>query len=102
MDLKNQIIDLIKESGLENKSVVSILDEVRKKFHNRRNVGDKVLSERVLSEHMQALIYRDLYPLSKNKREVYYKGAWRKVYGEKTKRYIIYLKGSLDVKFKRK
>lgn len=92
---------MIKESGLENKEVVSILDEIRKNYHNRKNIGDKTISEKDLST-MVANIFRKNYPLSKDKKYVFYQGGWRKLYGAAPDRYIVYLKSNTPVTFKKK
>lgn len=101
MNLKKKIINLITKSGLTNKEVLVILDEIRTNYHNRKNVGDKVVSEREHSIHMSAQIYNQDYPLSKDKDWVFYKGGWRKIYGEAPDRHIIYIKANIAVKFKK-
>jgi hypothetical protein len=101
MNLKKKIIALITKSGKDNKEVVAILDVIRTNYHNRKNVGDKVVSERELSSHMIAQIYNQAYPLSRDKAWVFYKGGWRKVRGESPDRHIIYIKANIAVKFKK-
>jgi hypothetical protein len=103
MNLKKQIAKLIKASGLENKEVVAILDEIRKDYHDRKNVGDKVVSERELSPYMDALIGMEHHPLSKDKSWVFFKGGWRKVYRAVSgDRHIKYLGSFIQVKFKKR
>lgn len=100
MDLRKQIAKLIKESGLENKEVVALLDDIRKGYHNRKNVGVKGISEKELSK-MIAIINGKDYPLSKDKGYIFYQGGWRKVYGDINSKHIVYLKTNLPVKFKK-
>jgi hypothetical protein len=102
MNLKKQIIKLITKSELTNKEVVAILDEVRTNYHNRKNVGDKVVSEREQSTVMQAMLANGLHPLSKDKSWVFFKGGWRKIRGGTTDRHIVYIKAIIPVKFKKK
>lgn len=102
MNIKKKIIALITKSGLTNKEVVAILDEVRKDYHNPKNVGDKIVSEREQSQHMVAQIYKNTYSLSKDKAWVFYQGGWRKIHGASPDRFITYIKHQIAVKFKKK
>lgn len=97
--LKNQIKELINSSGFENKKILIILDEIRKDYHNRRNVGDKGLS---LKKHSKlvALIRDKTYTLSLDRKWVFYKGGWKKIIGVNSIKHIIYLGSELNVKFK--
>jgi len=102
MNLKKKMIALITKSGLTNKEVLLILDEVRTNYHNRKNVGDKVVSEREQSSIMQASMANALHPLSKDKAWVFFKGGWRKIRKDGQDKFITYLKTSVPVKFKKK
>ncbi|MBO9674451.1 MAG: hypothetical protein J7577_13470 [Sphingobacteriaceae bacterium] len=101
MKLKKKIIALIEKSGFENKEVLALLDDIRKNYHNRKNLGDKGLSEKELSK-MVAIIRGKEYPLSKDKCYLYYRGGWRKVYGDLKSRHIVYLRSSIEFKVKKK
>ncbi len=100
MELKDCIVALIDKSGLTNKEVLGVLDGVRALYHDRRNVGDKVLSEREHSSKYEAEIKGVRYPLSKDKKFVYYKGDWKKVYGFVNARFVTYLGTSITVLFR--
>jgi len=101
MNLKKQIIKLIEKSELPSKEVLAALDEVRKSYHNPKNVGDKVMSQKEHSQHMVAQIYKNNYTLSKDKAWVFYQGGWRKINGTAPNRYITYIKANIAVKFKK-
>lgn len=99
--LKEQIKGMIESSGIENKAVVALLDEIRKDYHNRKNVGDKVVSQKALST-MVAVIYKGEYPLSRDKKTVFYKGGWRVIRGEGSAKHFVYIGSVIAVKFRRK
>ena len=96
-DLKTSLIKRIAKSGIESKEVVLILDEIRKLYHNQKNVGDKVVSQKELSKSA-AYVYGKSYQVSKDKKYLFYKGAWRVI----RKNEIVYLGSILKLDFKRK
>lgn len=102
-DLKQSIIKRITKSGMSNADVVAILDEVRKLYHNRKNVGDKVLSSRKHSGSISAysIITKAMMPVSSDKGFAYYKGAWKKIQSDKEGIFIIYLGNEIRIKFKK-
>lgn len=103
MDLKQEIIDLIAKSGIENKEVVVLLDEVRKIYHNPKNVGDKVLNQKEHHSVMEAEIYGKSYTISNYGHYVFYKGGWRKIYRDNLDGYFIdYLGLFVKLELKRK
>jgi len=102
MDLKQEIIDLVVKSGIENKEVVATLDEVRKLYHNPKNVGDKVLNEKEHHSSNEAEIYGNRFPLSKDASYVFYKGDWKKRKRGNTANWITYLGVNIEFKIKRK
>lgn len=98
--LKDQIKFLINSSGMENKGICQLLDDIRKDYHRPTNTGTKGLDSKPLSKDM-ALIFEKEYHISKNRQYVYYKGGWRIIQGEKTKT-IKYLGSNIILKFIKK
>lgn len=103
-DLKTKIVKSITKSGLTDKEVLAILDEVRKLYHDRKNVGDKVFTTKELHTTLYAVTtsgkLRSM-SLSKDKLYVYYEGAWRKVYTDGYGKYFRYLKSPIAIKIKK-
>lgn len=100
MKLKEKIQELINSSGLENKEIVAIIDDLRKDYHNRKNVGDKGLSQKKHSK-LSAFIRGKSYVLSLDRNSVFYQGAWRKIVIANSQKHIIYLGSELNTTFKR-
>lgn len=96
--LKENIKQLLDQSGITNKEIVSLLDEIRKDYHDRRNVGDQGLSSKKHSERI-AIIRGERYTLSTDK-YVFYKGGWRVIHEDDLGKYIIYLGKMFMVKIK--
>lgn len=100
MNLKENIKSLIKASGLSNKEVVSLIDGLRKDYHDRKNVGDTNISKKDHAK-TKALINNSIYTVSKDMKHVFFKGDWRRLRKDDLGYYIVYLGINIFVKFKR-
>lgn len=99
--MKEQIKKLIDTSGLENKEIVKMLDEIRKEYHRPMNTGTKVLNSKQISEFVAE--YKSLeYPVSDDFKYVFYKGGWRKIHRKHAKEYAVYLGSQIELNIRKK